>query len=111
VALAQAEPALAARIRAARSAYEAAASGGKHAGFLQNVLRQRWGTAQYRKAITSLQNHIEKHQAWIKEPSSKLKNWEKLSQEHQRHLVEHWRTEITTAEEQIGILRVLWAML
>jgi hypothetical protein len=98
-------------MRAARSAYEAAASGGKHSGFLQNVLRQRWGHAQYRKGITSLRNHVEKHQAWIKEPSAKLKNWEKLSQEHQRHLIEHWRTEITTAEEQIGILRVLWAML
>jgi hypothetical protein len=78
---------------------------------LQNVLRQRWGSAQYRKAITSLRTHIEKHQGWIKEPSAKLKNWEKLSPEHQRHLIEHWSTEITTAEEQIGVLRVLWAML
>jgi hypothetical protein len=110
-ALAQAEPALAASMRAARSTYEVAAAGGKHSGFLQNVLRQRWGQAQYKKGITSLQNHIEKHQAWINEPSTKLKHWEKLSPEHQRHLLEHWRTEITTAQEQIGILRVLWASL
>jgi hypothetical protein len=57
-----------------------------------------------------MRKHIGQHQKWIEKPGSKVKNWEKLSAEHQRHLLEHWRTEIITAEEQSGILRVLWAM-
>lgn len=110
-ALAQGEPLVAAKMRTARSAYEAAAAGGRHSGYLQNALRQRWGHAQFKRGINSLQKHIEQHQGWIKEPASKIKDWGRLGAEHQRHLLEHWRAEITTAEEQIGILRVLWAML
>src|SRR5882672_10988186 len=49
-ALAAQNPALAQEMQAARAAYDTAASGGRNAGFLRNVLKQKLGLRQIQKS-------------------------------------------------------------
>lgn|SRR6185295_2592700 len=110
-ALAAQNPALAQEMQAARAAYDTAASGGRNAGFLRNVLKQKWGPRQLQKSIKSLGEHIVRHEGYLKDPVSKVPDWAKLSLEHQQNLLLGWQTEIAVATEQIGILRVVWVNL
>jgi len=96
-------------MQAARAAYDAAASGGKNSGFLRNVLDQKWGPKQMQKGIKSFQEHITRHEGYLKNPASKVSEWSKLLPQHQQRLLSHWADEIAVAKDQIGILRVLWA--
>jgi hypothetical protein len=98
-------------MQAARAAYDAAASGGRNAGFLRNVLKQRLGPRQIQKSIKSLGEHIARHEGYLKDPASKVPNWARLLLKHQQDLLAGWQTEIAVAKEQIGILRVLWVSL
>ncbi len=82
---------------AAKSATQIAREGGKHAGQLNQFLKQT--PEQLQKTIRSFDKQIAKHEGWIKDPSSKVKNFNELSPEHQQNLLHHWQQDIARHQE------------
>lgn len=83
--------------RGAGPALQAARAGGRHAGQLQQFLKQT--PDQLRKTIGSFDKQIAKHQGWIRDPASKVKDWATLRPEHQQNLLHHWRQDIARHHE------------
>ncbi|MCK4766072.1 MAG: RHS repeat-associated core domain-containing protein [Candidatus Aminicenantes bacterium] len=85
------------KIFSSRKAYNAAKAGGKHAGQLKRFLGM--SKSQVTKSIASFENNIAKHRSWIKNPSSKISNWNTLSHKHQANIIHHWKQDIKRARE------------
>lgn len=77
--------------------YETASSGGRHSGQLRQFQSQ--SSKQLEKSIRSFEKNIIKHENWIQDPSSKVKNWHSFSSDHQKNLIHHWREDIARAKE------------
>ena len=86
----------------ARTPFDIAAGGGRHAGFLREYAGKPIG--QLSRGVQSLSSHVEAHQAYLANPASKVANFADLRPEHQQRLLTSWQSEITTAKEQIQIL-------
>jgi len=82
--------------------FRAAQSGGRHSGFLTNYSGR--SAREIAKAKRSLAGRIDEHEGFLRDPSSHVDSWDSLRPEHQQSLLDHWRTEIRTAGEQIEIL-------
>jgi hypothetical protein len=82
--------------------FRTAQEGGRHAGFLRNYATRT--APELRSAVRSLQKGIRKHEGYLRDPSSHVRNWSELRPQHQQSLIRHWRTEIQSAREQIQII-------
>jgi hypothetical protein len=88
--------------RAGDEIMAAAQAGGRHAGFLANYAGR--SATEIGRAARSLGRHIAKHEEYLKDPASKVKNWGELAARQQQHLIDGWQAEIRTAREQVEIL-------
>jgi RHS repeat-associated protein len=81
----------------AASATQIAQEGGRHAGQLQQFLKQT--PDQLQRTIRSFDKLIAKHEGWIADPASKVPNFSQLRPEHQQNLLHHWRQDIARHQE------------
>jgi hypothetical protein len=96
-------------VKGGMSAYETALAGGKHTGWLQNMIERT--TPQLQKGITSMERNILEHQNLISDPAKYLEqygkgNWNLLDPRQQQYLLNvKWPGDIQRAKEQINILQ------
>ncbi len=84
-------------VKATKSAFRVAKEGGRHAGQLKQFMKQT--PQQLQKTIKSFDKQISRHQNWIKNPASKVKNFNQLSKQHQNNLIHHWTQDIARHQE------------
>jgi filamentous hemagglutinin len=53
---------------------------------------------QLQSSVKSFTENIAKHQGYIKNPQSKVPNWNQLSAQHQQNLINHWNNDIARAQ-------------
>jgi filamentous hemagglutinin len=53
---------------------------------------------QLQSSTRSFAENIAKHQGYLKNPQSHVPNWNQLSPQHQRKLINHWNSDIARAE-------------
>jgi RHS repeat-associated protein len=80
-----------------------AKAGGRNSGFLQNYAGR--SATELSKAERSLSSRIAEHKGFLANPAEHVENWASLRPGHQQSLINHWKSEIRTANEQIQILR------
>jgi hypothetical protein len=91
---------------AAKGAFEAAAAGGKHAGFLKNYAGR--SSAEIEKAITSIEARVAEHKGWIANPQSKIPNFSSLDPRQRAALVNSkWPSDVARQQQQIEVLKGL----
>jgi hypothetical protein len=83
--------------RAEKGATQIAQEGGRHAGQLQQFLKQT--PDQLQRTIRSFDKQIAKHEGWIADPASKVPNFSQLRPEHQQNLIHHWKQDIARHQE------------
>lgn len=92
--------------QAAKSAFEIAKAGGKHAGFLKNYVGRT--PAEIQKGIASIEKQIAEHRSWISNPQSKIPNFGSLDPRQQAALINSkWPSDIARQQEQLDVLRGL----
>lgn len=90
----------------AKTPFQIAQEGGRHAGFLNNYLDK--SPAELQKGITSLETQIAEHRAKIANPEKFIPNFNQLDPRQQKALLESkWPADIQRQQEQIEILRKL----
>jgi hypothetical protein len=89
----------------AKSAYEIAAAGGKHAGTLRNYAGR--SAAQIQKAITSYERQIALHQQKIANPAQFAERWGQMGAQEQAGLVNKWGADAARNQELADVLRGL----
>ncbi|MGD8782764.1 MAG: RHS repeat-associated core domain-containing protein, partial [Ignavibacteria bacterium] len=89
--------------RSSESPYDIAQKGGRHAGQLRQFGKQT--IKELQKSISSFGQNISKHEGWIKDPLSKVKNWNQLSKTHQESLIHHWKQDIQRSKELLEIAK------
>lgn len=80
-----------------RAAVDIARAGGKHAGQLEQFMKQT--PDQLQKTIRSFDKQIARHESWIADPASKVKDFSSLRLEHQENLIHHWQQDILRHKE------------
>ena len=90
---------------AAESPLSIAQRGGRHSGFLEQA--RKWTPAQRLRSSRNLQKQIQKHEAYIENPISHVRSWNKISPKHQQGLIRHWEKEISNFADQQTILHGL----
>jgi hypothetical protein len=91
-----------------RSAYEEAAQGGRHAGFLRNY--QGRSRIELERGIRSLERRIAEHESKIRDPERYVPGWAQLDPRQRQALVgSKWPSEIEGWQEQRDILLHLQA--
>ncbi|WP_249262337.1 Hint domain-containing protein, partial [Leptospira alexanderi] len=89
-------------------AYKNALDGGKHSGFLKNMLETP--TPELQKGIASMNSNIIEHQNLMNDPAKYMQqygkgDWNSLDPRQQQHLLNvKWPGDIQRAREQIDIL-------
>jgi hypothetical protein len=83
--------------KAVKGATEIAQEGGRHAGQLQQFLKQT--PDQLQRTVRSFDKQIAKHEGWIANPASKVSNFSQLRPEHQQNLLHHWKQDIARHQE------------
>ena len=68
--------------------------------FAEKSLEQQ-GERQLRKGIKSLQQDVERHKDYIKNPKQKWKDWDLFSEERKQRELKHWEKEIEAFEDSI----------
>lgn len=92
--------------KAAGDAYDVAAAGGKHAGFLKNYAGR--SPQEVDRGIRSIQREIADHQAAIRDPRTKIPNFDELDPRQQVALLtKKWPSDIARQQEQLAILQRL----
>ena len=86
-------------------AFQIAAKGGQHSGFLRNYAGRSIG--EIRSGIRSIGRQIRAHEDKIKDPAKHVTNWDMRSPEYQRGVVQKWRKDIARQKEQRDVLRGL----
>jgi hypothetical protein len=88
------------------SAYETAANGGKHSGFLRNYLGE--SPEELRRGIASLQKQIAEHRDKIANPEKYIPNFKQLDPRQQAALLgKKWPSDIHRLQEQLEMLQEL----
>lgn len=91
---------------AAKTPFQIAEEGGRHAGFLKKYTGK--STAEIRKGITSLERQIAEHGAKITNPESAIPGFKQLDPRQQKALLESkWPSDIQCQQEQMSILKSL----
>ena len=84
--------------------YEVAAGGGKHSGFLNEYLKR--STPEIQRGVRNIERQIELHERAIRDPYSKIPNWDELDPRQQDALVHRkWPSDIRRQKEQLDILK------
>jgi len=92
--------------KGAESAFDVAAAGGKHAGFLKNYAGR--SPAELDRGINSIERQIAEHEQAIADPTSKIPNFNELDPRQQTALVTRKRPgDIARQREQRQILQRL----
>ena len=78
-------------------ASQAAIAGHRHEGQLQNFLSQT--QAQLERSIKSFETSIQKHEGWIKDPTSKVKDFFQRRTSEQESLIHGWKEDAARARE------------
>jgi len=92
--------------KVARSAYDEAAEGGRHAGFLRNY--EGRAPQELDRGVRSLDKQIGKHQERINNPQQQIPGWDRLDPRKQQDLLTNrWPGDIQRLREQQDILRHL----
>jgi hypothetical protein len=89
----------------AAGAYEVAASGGAHSGFLKNYLGK--SASQIERAVGSLEANVADHLGWIENPRAKVADFYSRSVEYQHGLLQKWTKDAVRNQSQANILRRL----
>jgi RHS repeat-associated protein len=90
----------------AKGAFEIAAEGGKHAGFLRNYLGK--SAKELDRGIASLEKEIATHLDKIKNPGKYIEGFEKLDPRQQQALInKKWPSDIERQRDQLEILKRL----
>jgi hypothetical protein len=90
----------------AGTAFEVAAAGGRHAGFLRNY--QGKSPDELRRGIDSLKKQIAEHRDKIANPRKHIPDWESLDPRQQKALLDKkWLSDIQRQTEQLEILEGL----
>lgn len=84
-------------------AYEVAKTGGKHYQWYKQQLDL--GYRQLHKGIRSFEKQIMDHENWLRDPQSKVDDWEKRGAAYRDGLLKKWRQDIARHQEQISILQ------
>jgi len=93
-------------VPAAPSAYEVAAAGGKHSGFLLNYAQK--STRDLNRALSSFEMQIQTHLDKIRNPVKHIRDFDKLDPRQQKHLLEQkWPGDIKRLREQRDIVKRL----
>jgi hypothetical protein len=87
----------------ARDAYEAAKSGGKHAGWYDEQVKL--SERELSKGIRRFERQIAAHEKWLADPTTKMPNFYDERQERQQALLAGWQQDIDRHREQIGIIQ------
>jgi RHS repeat-associated protein len=77
-------------------AERAAAAGARYPKQVEQALRMT--PQQLQNSVKSFTENIAKHQGYIKNPLSKVPNWNQLSPQHQQNLINHWNNDIARAQ-------------
>jgi RHS repeat-associated protein len=89
------------------NAYREAAAGGRHGGFLRQVLQR--SESQVRSTIRSLEARANQHVGYLKDPAKAVAekggNWSKMSQQAKDGLIRHWSNELKTFKEEARIAK------
>lgn len=80
-----------------KGAAQIAREGGRHSGQLKQFLKRT--PEQLQKSIRSFDKKVTQHEGGIKDSTSKVKNFNSLSKEHQGNLIHHWGQDISRAKE------------
>ena len=90
-------------VKNASAAFREAYSGGKHSGYLENVINTG---ANINKSINKLTRRIGEHKSYINDPAVKYGDqWNTFSDARKQREIGHWQTEIQGFSEQVDILR------
>ena len=89
----------------AKSAYEIAAAGGKHAGTLKNYAGR--SAAEIQKAIGSHERQIALHQQKIANPAQFAERWGQMNAQEQAGLLNKWGADAARTQELADVLRGL----
>lgn len=93
-------------VKGARGAFEIAAEGGKHAGFLRNYAAK--SADELRRGVASLEREIAIHIDKIKNPEKYIEGFKKLDLRQQKALLEKkWPGDIQRQREQLEIVKRL----
>src|SRR5690606_33127888 len=82
---------------AAKTPTQIALGGGKHAGQLTEFLKQT--PKQLRRTIKSFEKQIAKHEGWIRDPTSKVRDFHGLRAEQRQNMIHHWEQDIARHKE------------
>jgi len=89
----------------ARTAYELAKSGGKHAGTLRNYAGRP--IVEIEKAISSYERQVAIHQQKIANPAQFVERWGEMSSQEQAGLLNKWGADAARNQELADVLRGL----
>jgi len=89
----------------ARTAYELAKVGGKHAGTLRNYAGR--SIAELQKAISSYERQVAIHQQKIANPAQFVERWGEMSSQEQAGLLNKWGADAARNQELADVLRGL----
>ena len=91
-------------VNAAKTPFQIAQEGGKHAGFLKNYIGRP--ASELSRGISSLEKEIIEHQTKIANPEKYLPHFRQLDPREQKALLEKiWPSHIEKQQEQSSILR------
>jgi DNA primase len=93
-------------VGAVKGAFEVAAEGGRHAGFLRNYLGK--SGKELERGIASIEREIATHLNKIKNPAKHIEGFDKLDPRQQQSLInKRWPSDVQRQREQLEILKRL----
>ncbi|HJY84888.1 MAG TPA: hypothetical protein VKK81_27875 [Candidatus Binatia bacterium] len=87
----------------AKSAYEIAKAGGRHAGLLRTYRRK--SITEIQRALRSYEKQVELHRRKVSSPENFVKDWEKKSSRTQQGLLRHWQEDLIRNRELAEVMR------
>lgn len=91
--------------RGAKTAFEIAEAGGKHAGTLKNYAGR--SVEEIQKAVSSYERQVAIHQAKIANPAQFAERWGQMSAREQAGLINKWGADAARNQELADVLRGL----
>jgi len=87
----------------AKSAYEIAKAGGRHAGLLRTYWRK--SVTEIQRALRSYEKQVALHQQKVSSPENFVKNWGKKSSRTQQGLLQHWQEDLIRNRELAEVMQ------
>jgi len=87
----------------AKSAYEIAKAGGRHAGLLRTYWRK--SVTEIQRALRSYEKQVALHQQKVSSSENFVKNWGKKSSRTQQGLLQHWQEDLIRNRELAEVMQ------